>query len=171
MFFGCSEIVALSLNSGLPLRTPCTKASRYLCQRTAAGKRGVAWEISFPEWIAVWAASDCWNLRGRGIGRYCMARHGDIGPYKVNNISIQLCEKNSRDGIEVGRPAMRLAHQLRTTLGRGRGWTYIHTAKRPYQVMLAKKYIGSFATETEAVSAYKLAADCEKHRLLSLFSV
>lgn len=43
--------------------------------------------------------------------------------------------------------------------GSGRGWTYRPGGgKLPYQVVLAGKYIGVYATESEAVSAYKAAA-------------
>ena len=98
--FGVSEAEAIALNDGLPLRTVDSKAMRYLSQRQSAiGKRGIAWKINFSEWLSIWLASGKWDKRGVGRGSYCMARHGDAGPYAVGNVSIQLCTINSRDGL------------------------------------------------------------------------
>lgn len=38
-----------------------------------------------------------------------------------------------------------------------RGWSYRPERKRPYQVTRCKKFVGSFATEAEAVEAYRRA--------------
>lgn len=38
-----------------------------------------------------------------------------------------------------------------------RGWSYRPERKRPYQVTKSKKFIGSFATEAEAIAAYRKA--------------
>jgi hypothetical protein len=112
--YGCSRAAALFVNGGLPLRQRHTPAMAYTHQRTSAGKRGVEWEISFPEWMAVWLESGRWELRGVGRGRYCMARHGDTGPYKVGNVSIQLATQNSRDGVYI-------AHRTLASKGRTSG--------------------------------------------------
>lgn len=149
--FGCSECVAIELNGGAPLQQRKSKADNYAKQRNAARRRGVDWEITFPEWIEVWSASGVFHLRGVGIGRYCMARNGDEGPYKVGNISIQLCTTNSRDGLEVARPA------IPSQLGKGRGWTYRKGFANPYQVVVKKKYIGVFSSSALAEAAYRNA--------------
>lgn len=162
--FGCSRATALLLNEGAPLRQPGSRASRYLYQRTAAGKRGIGWEITFPEWLSIWMESGHWEQRGVGIGTYCMSRHRDIGPYKVGNVSIKTNVENSREGIEKARPAMRLTSRRQAhlggpsgQLGRGRGWTFVAARKTPYQVVVGSKYIGSFATQQEAEAAYRAA--------------
>lgn len=157
--FGCGELEAIRLNDGQPLRHRGSSAMLYLNQRQSAFKRGIRWEITFPEWISLWLSSGKFELRGRGVGCYCMARHGDIGPYKVGNVSIQTCAQNSRDGIEKARPAIALADTDRT--GTGRGWTYrsgTRYARRPYQVVVARKYVGAFATQQAAEEAYRAAA-------------
>lgn len=81
-----------------------------------------------------------------------MARRGDVGPYSVANVSIQLCEQNARDA--------RLNHpgqQLRVgqeRVGSGRGWTF---AANGYQAQLKGKYLGRFKTAAEAEATYRAA--------------
>jgi hypothetical protein len=109
--YGCSLAEALALNAGQPLRLSGSAARRYTYQRQAAFARGIDWEITFPEWVRVWAESGRWSQRGVGRGAYCMARNGDAGPYRVGNVSIETCVKNSRDGLfkRFGTPKL-LAH-------------------------------------------------------------
>src|SRR6478752_1084760 len=116
--YGCSLDEAIRIN-GAPIQQPDSFAGRYRSQRGAASKRGIDSQISFAEWVTVWLDSGRWDQRGRGIGAYCMARNGDIGPYSVANVSIQLATTNSRDGIEKARPAMT---KTGGRLGLGRGW-------------------------------------------------
>ena len=153
--YGCSEAEAVALNGGRPTRTPRSPASRYQNQRIAASRRGIAWEITFPEWMRIWKESGRWEERGVGVGRYCMARHGDEGPYSPSNVSIQLCTENSRDGIAKARPAILANPALKA--GRGRGWTYRPQAAKPFQVVACHKYIGSYLTQGEAEAAYRNA--------------
>lgn len=154
---GCSEAVALRINGGAPLRHRGSPAQRYLYQRQSAFKRGISWEINFPEWWGVWLASGKWDMRGVGIGSYCMARNGDVGPYSLENVSIQLSALNSRDGISKARGQSPLDSRVHgTKAGHGRGWTYVERARhRPYQVVVARKYIGCFASQEEAEAAYQ----------------
>lgn len=60
---------------------------RYIRQRNSARKRGIEWRFTFPQWWAAWQESGKWAQRGRGAG-YCMARHGDSGPYSPENVYI-----------------------------------------------------------------------------------
>lgn len=159
-FFGCTHDEAVTLNDGFPLRQPLTKAARYISQRNAANLRGVGWEITFAEWLAVWAESGKWELRGVGANAYCMARHGDTGPYKVGNVSIQTGESNSRDGVKKTHITLRERGSWGggTPLGSGRGWTYRPKGgAKPYQVIAANRYVGVFATQDEAEAAYASA--------------
>lgn len=171
LLLGCSHAEALRLNNGEPLRKPATPASRYHYQRQAAFKRGIGWEITFPEWLAIWVESGKWAERGIGIGRYCMSRHGDMGPYKVGNVSIKTIVENSREGIERARPAMRAnparSGFLPANLGKGRGWAFLPNRRKPYQVYLGRKYIGCFAAQAEAEAAYR-GAVFELHESLSV---
>jgi len=162
--FGCSEAVALSLNDGKRLRDPSSLAMKYCIQRQAAAKRKIAWEITFPEWLEVWQRSGLLAHRGVGRAGYCMARHGDEGPYRVGNVSIKSSVENSREGIS---KTIRLRKGkpnggINPALGKGRGWTKRAKGALPYQVVVGSKYVGVFATEAEARSAY-LAA-CEVHK-------
>lgn len=59
----------------------CIKAYRQ--QKSTAARRGIEWEITFREWLAVWDGH--WNRRGRGDG-LVMCRKKDQGPYKVGNV-------------------------------------------------------------------------------------
>lgn len=62
---------------------------KYNWQKQKAKKRGIAWEIEFSDWIDVWRSSGKMALRGRGAGKYVMARHGDVGPYSKANVAIK----------------------------------------------------------------------------------
>ncbi len=158
--YGCSHASAVTLNDGLTLRDKGTKALAYVHQRQAAKKRGIAWQITFSEWLDVWVMSGHWAERGVGRAKYVMARHGDEGPYAVANVSIQLATQNSRDGIKKSHATMAAegwAKQSR--IGRGRGWTYRDRGRRHYQVVVGRRYVGVYATQEEAEVAYRLALD------------
>ncbi|HEY9145651.1 MAG TPA: sigma factor-like helix-turn-helix DNA-binding protein [Thiobacillus sp.] len=182
-FYGCSLAEARVLNDMVPLSRIGSPAQLYTRQRTTAKQRDISWEITFPEWMAVWRDSGKFDLRGHGRGSYCMARQGDTGPYSVANVYITTCDDNVRDyqaelkvrGVVCADGFKRLPEKADRVsekanrgnlgnLGRGRGFTYLphRSRSRPYQVVVRKKYIGAFATEQEARAAY-LAA-CESLR-------
>lgn len=155
--FGCDEAKAIVLNEGLPLRSRPSLAMSYVSQRHSAAVRGIDWQLTFSEWIDVWKSSGRLALRGVGVGRYCMCRRGDVGPYAAGNVFIALATENSRDGLSVAverTPSMRDGS---SRLGVGRGWTFRDGAKKPYQVVVRKKYIGIYATQEEAEAAYAKA--------------
>jgi hypothetical protein len=162
--YGCSHDEAKAIN-GEPFSKPGSFADRYRRQKHNATKRGIAWQMTFAEWVQIWLDSGKWLQRGRGKSGYCMARNGDVGPYCVGNVSIQTCVENSRDGIKVARPAI-LEHQRNNPqIGSGRGWT-LRTGRRftnPYQVMVGTKYVGCFPTQAEAESAYRNASQEIRH--------
>jgi len=60
----------------------------YASQKCSAKKRGIGFHLTFEEWNYIWQVSGKWDERGRGSEKYCMARHNDIGPYAIGNISI-----------------------------------------------------------------------------------
>ena len=72
----------------------------YQEQLRNSGFRGIAWELSFAEWFAVWQASGKLHFRGRGKGKYVMSRIRDDGPYRLGNVHIQLATENSREAVE-----------------------------------------------------------------------
>ncbi len=159
--YGCSEAQAIALNEGHGLRDRGCWAMKYCIQRQAAKKRGIPWEITFPEWLSVWRESGLMEFRGVGRAGYCMARHGDEGAYRVDNVSIKSCVENSREGIQKSHSQGKLKQNKssRALLGCGRGWTYRGKGPRPYQVIAGAKYVGCFATEQEAVAAYRAAVE------------
>ncbi len=75
-----------------------TPMGRFMTQRSNAGKRGVEWRLTLWEWWNIWRESGKWDLRGKMIGQYVMARVGDQGPYSVDNVYITTSSENCRDG-------------------------------------------------------------------------
>ncbi len=59
--------------------------------------RGISFDISFKDWCDIWLSSGKWEQRGKGKNKYVMARHNDIGPYAVGNVSIKSQEENSHE--------------------------------------------------------------------------
>lgn len=84
---------------------------RYHVQRGCAKRRGVAWGITFGEWLGVWQESGKLPQRGRKSTEYCMARNGDVGPYAVGNVHI--CT-NAENRAEVKR--LRIHKSIHTRL-------------------------------------------------------
>lgn len=152
LIFGCDEVEAIEINAGRPLRERGSLAMAYVTQRHAAHRRGICWEITFKEWLTVWRESGFLAVRGVGVGSYCMARHGDTGPYSPHNVSIIPTQQNSFDGGFGGKARHALSRPQ--FAGRGRGWCFV---RGKYQVMVGPKYIGRFATQSEAESAYQSA--------------
>lgn len=74
-----------------PVRTlnPPTKTKlAFWSQRKNAARRGIAWELTYDQWMAIWQSSGKLELRGRTKGGFVMARFGDVGPYAVGNVKI-----------------------------------------------------------------------------------
>lgn len=67
---------------------------KYAAQRHSARKRGIAFLLTFDEWLDLWIKSGKWSNRGRYRGNYCMARFGDKGPYAIGNVEIITFEQN-----------------------------------------------------------------------------
>jgi hypothetical protein len=63
----------------------------------------VKMHMTFEEWMDIWLKSGKCHLRGRGKGKYCMARHNDIGHYEVGNVKIIPFEENVQ-AAQKGRP-------------------------------------------------------------------
>lgn len=92
--FGCSIDVFLSINGEKWNRRKGTPAMAFYSQwHNAVHRRGIAWNITFPEWWKVWQDSGHYNERGIGSG-YCMSRVGDTGGYEVGNVEIKTIGEN-----------------------------------------------------------------------------
>ena len=97
--------------SPLPFSHPHHPFGLYGQQRNSARRRHIGWEITFPEWWAIWSGSGRWEHRGRGQG-YCMARLGDVGPYAVGNVYICTIGQNASDSYITKPGAQRYAKML-----------------------------------------------------------
>ena len=126
----------------------------YRRQKNAAKARGIAWCFTFDSWLQVWSKSGRIEERGRGRGKYVMARFGDVGPYSPENVSIILYEQNAKD-CRTNHPVP-TAEMRSRQIGSGRGWTFV---KGAYQVCVGKKYIGRFKTVDAALAARQMAID------------
>jgi hypothetical protein len=69
-------------------------------QRRGAWERGIAWEISLREWLAVWGAKI--GQRGQGRDKLMMCRRDDKGPYRADNVRLATAHENATDA-HVGR--------------------------------------------------------------------
>ena len=54
----------------------------------------VEMRMTLQQFADKWIQSGHWDLRGVGKGKYCMARHNDIGHYEWNNVEIKLHGEN-----------------------------------------------------------------------------
>lgn len=70
----------------------------YTQHKSNAKTRGVEFLFTFEQWRDWWIATGKWEQRGRGRGKYCMRRHGDVGPYSIDNGFCGTNEENVRDG-------------------------------------------------------------------------
>lgn len=74
-----------------------TLKDAYTGQKHHAARRGIPFNLTFEQWLNVWEASGKLPRRGKGRGRYCMARFGDKGAYEVGNVHIITHEQNSTE--------------------------------------------------------------------------
>lgn len=95
--FGCSLTEAMAISGGRPFRLIGTPTQDYKSQRRNAERRSIPFNLTLPEWWKIWQDSGKWELRGRGKGKYCMARIGDTGGYEVGNVEIIPFVQNSQD--------------------------------------------------------------------------
>lgn len=70
----------------------------YTQHKGNAKVRGVEFMLTFEQWRDWWVATGKWEQRGRGRGKYCMRRYGDVGPYSIDNVFCGTNEDNVRDG-------------------------------------------------------------------------
>jgi hypothetical protein len=80
-----------------------TKHEQFLTQRQNAKKRNIDWQLTEQEWIDWWEASGHFHERGRGKGKWLMARFNDSGPYSLTNIFCHQHGGNVSDA-QTGKP-------------------------------------------------------------------
>ena len=74
-----------------------TDWKKFLTSRNNASKRGIDWKLTFKEWLTWWQSTGHYQDRGRGNGKYVMARVGDSGAYELANIFCHKHGDNVRD--------------------------------------------------------------------------
>jgi hypothetical protein len=65
----------------------------YNSHKGRAKNRGIEFLLSYEEWLDIWIKSG--KLPGTKSDDYCMARHNDLGPYAIGNVSIITMKENS----------------------------------------------------------------------------
>ena len=70
-------------------RSPEQQArERFASQRRSAVRKGCRFLLSFDQWFAIWRASGHFHERGRGRGKYCLARLDAGGAFEVGNVRV-----------------------------------------------------------------------------------
>jgi hypothetical protein len=75
-----------------------TREGQYKQHKENAKIRGVAFNLSFDEWLCIWSESGKLHLRGKGRHKYCMCRLNDEGAYEVGNVFISTNSYNLSSG-------------------------------------------------------------------------
>lgn len=111
-------------------------------QRNAAKNRAIPWKLTLAQWWQMWQESGRWESRGRGKGKYCLARLGDAGAYEIGNVWVCEFAENCREAIShAQRGSKGNVHCLYP--GLERSWVAKHN----------RKTLGRFATREEAEAA------------------
>lgn len=72
----------------------------YSNHQQRAIRSGIAFHFSFEEWVAWWTRElgPRWmKKRGCRLGQYVMARNGDTGPYRADNVRCITCSANNSE--------------------------------------------------------------------------
>jgi hypothetical protein len=113
-------------------------------QRRNAMSRGIGWHLTLGQWWAIWDASGKWEQRGRGAGKYCLARYADRGNYVHGNVWVCEFIENCREARSHAKPPT----------GDNVHFLYPGTV-RPWVAKHGNQSIGMFATREQAVEAKK----------------
>jgi hypothetical protein len=78
----------------MPRTRIANSRTKYVVHKAGAKRRGIAFELTFEEWLTIWEASDHFEERGRKASQYHMARHNDTGAYAAGNVKIITASQN-----------------------------------------------------------------------------
>lgn len=95
--YGCTWDEAIAMNGGLPCSRAGSLIYVYTHNKQNARTRLIPWNMTLAEYKSLWDASGKWEQRGRGKGKYCIARKGDVGAYELGNVEIMTNAKNGAD--------------------------------------------------------------------------
>ena len=93
-----SHLVSLPPETHGGFKRSETPYRQFCVQRASAKERGIEFKLSYVEWETWWRDSGHYDERGKGTGKYVMARKGDIGAYELGNIECKLASENVREG-------------------------------------------------------------------------
>jgi hypothetical protein len=79
-----------------------------------ARQRGIEFLLTMEEWVTIWRESGHLHERGRGRGKYVMARYGDQGPYAVGNVKIITHSENCSEGMRGNKSRLGKLHTAET---------------------------------------------------------
>lgn len=83
----------------MPIKTPGLRAFHKHKARSA--EAGIEFNFTFAEWCDWWRSQlgDNWLELKTGLraDQFCMARHGDVGPYSPSNVKCITRAKNSSE--------------------------------------------------------------------------
>jgi len=88
----------------------------YKDQKNNAAKRGIEFKFTYDQWVAWWEANlgpNWFDLRGCKRGQYVMARHGDAGSYRIENVSCLTVTANHKDQVTNGKCGFVKGHRIR----------------------------------------------------------
>lgn len=74
-----------------------TPRGQYSVHKHNAAVRGVGFDLTYEQWWSIWALSGRWSKRGNRHGLYVMCRRSDEGPYTLDNVYIDLFNRNLSD--------------------------------------------------------------------------
>jgi hypothetical protein len=86
---GCNRTELLKITGSLRISVQGSPVNRFIAKRKWAMARGEAWELTFPQWRAVWAASGHWCASPRRQNKWIMVRHNKQVPWSQGNVRIE----------------------------------------------------------------------------------
>lgn len=86
--YGCGLDKALTLNGGHPLREHGTRSHYYLQRRVNVARHEGwdQWQLTFPEWAALWAGKPLGSRHGPGS--YVVHRIDKTKPWTIDNVTL-----------------------------------------------------------------------------------
>lgn len=70
---------------------------RYDYTQGNANRRGIAFELTFDQWYNWWLSHGIDKNLPSNNSQYCMCRHNDTGPYRLDNIYFATRGQNTKD--------------------------------------------------------------------------
>ena len=85
---------------------------KYQNHKATAKRRNIPFLLTFEQWWNIWQQSGHWSDRGKGQGKYCMSRIGDLGAYEIGNVFIQSSVQNLVDSAPKKRNVAQSAEHI-----------------------------------------------------------